>query len=64
MSGDESVENEGKSDEWYRERAKELYCVDGQIEVDGNARISRGADLGAYVEAWVWVPDNGDRRQD
>ena len=45
-----------KSDEWFRARARELYCTDGEIEVDGNARISSGDDDGAYVEAWVWVP--------
>jgi hypothetical protein len=45
-----------KSDKWFRARAKELYCRDGEIEVDGNARISFGDDDGAYVEAWVWVP--------
>ena len=45
-----------KSDKWLRTRANELYHRDGIIEVDGNARISRGDDEGAYVEAWVWVP--------
>jgi hypothetical protein len=45
-----------KSDKWFRDRAAELYNKDGQIEVDGNARISYGDDDGAYVEAWVWVP--------
>jgi hypothetical protein len=55
---DETPESEGKSDDWYRERAKELYCEDGEIEVDDNAPISRGDDSGAYVEAWVWVPDD------
>ena len=45
-----------KSDEWFRTRAKELYCEEGQIEVDDNARVSIGDDDGAYVEAWVWVP--------
>jgi hypothetical protein len=45
-----------KSDEWFRARAKELYCREGEIEVDTNARISFGNDEGAYVEAWVWVP--------
>ena len=44
------------NDEWFRARAKELYCRDGEVEVDSNARISYGADEGAYVEAWVWVP--------
>lgn len=45
-----------KSDDWIRARARELYCEEGEIEVDGNARISHGDDDGAYVEAWVWVP--------
>jgi hypothetical protein len=66
MSGDEPINSaettgsEGKNDAWYRKRAKEIYCVDSEIEVDSNARISRGDDPGAYVEAWVWVPDDGD----
>jgi hypothetical protein len=64
MSSDESInvgepaDSEGKNDDWYRERAKELYGVDGEIEVDNNARISRGDDPGAYVEAWLWVSDD------
>jgi hypothetical protein len=45
-----------KSDKWFRARAAEMYHTDGKIEVDSNARISRGDDPGAYVEAWVWVP--------
>jgi hypothetical protein len=49
-----------KSDKWFRTRAKELYQTDGEIEVDSNARISRGDDEGAYVEAWVWVPLNDE----
>ena len=60
-NSDETVESDGKSDDWYRARAKELYCVEGEIEVDSNARISRGDDHGAYVEAWLWVPDDGDQ---
>jgi hypothetical protein len=64
INSDEPVESDGKSDDWYRDRAKELYCVDGEIEVDSNARISRGDDRGAYVEAWVWVPDDEDLTDD
>ena len=66
MSGDEptnsgvTAESERKSDDWYRERAKELYSKDGEIEVDSNARISRGDVHGSYVEAWLWVPDDGE----
>jgi hypothetical protein len=60
INSSETVESEGNSDDWYRERAKELYGVEGEIEVDSNAQISRGDDAGAYVEAWVWVPDDED----
>jgi hypothetical protein len=70
MSGDEAInsgetaERAGKDDHWYRERAREPYGVDGEIEVDSNARISRGEDPGAYVEMWVWVPDDGELIED
>ncbi len=60
----ETAESEAKNDDWYRERAKELYSVDGKVEVDSNARISRGDDHGAYVEAWVWVPDDDDLKDE
>jgi hypothetical protein len=49
-----------KSERWFRARAKSLYHSDGSIEVDGNARVSRGSETGAYVEAWVWVPIESD----
>jgi hypothetical protein len=45
-----------KSAEWFRSRAKELYHEEGEIEIDGDARVSTGVDQGAYVQAWVWVP--------
>ncbi len=45
-----------KNDEWFRNRAKELYHEEGEIEVDNDARVSSGDDDGAYVAAWVWVP--------
>jgi hypothetical protein len=70
MSGDEidnsnePAESDGKSDDWYRDGARELYCEDGEFEVDSNGRISRGDDQGAYVEAWVWVPDDEDLMDD
>jgi hypothetical protein len=60
LNSDEPVESDGMTDDWYRDRAKELYCADGEIEVDSNALISRGDDRGAYVQAWGWVPDYGD----
>ena len=48
------------SDRCFRARAKEMYQQEGEIEVDNDALISRGDDEGAYVEAWVWVPDDED----
>jgi len=49
-----------KSERWIRARAKSLYQSDGSIEIDENARVSRGGETGAYVEAWVWVPMEPD----
>ena len=31
---------------------------DGEIEVDENAEVSLGDDAGAYVQAWLWVPQS------
>jgi hypothetical protein len=45
------------TDERYRELAREQYQSDGEIEIDDNAVISRGADNGSYVQAWVWVAE-------
>jgi hypothetical protein len=41
----------------YRELAKTQYHREGEIEIDDNAKVSRGDDPGAYVQAWVWIPD-------
>jgi hypothetical protein len=41
---------------WFRERAKQMYHEEGQIEIDSNAHVSIGTDDGAFVAAWVWVP--------
>ena len=45
----------GITDEQYRAAAKDQYDRDGEVEIDDNAKISRGDAPGAYVEAWVWV---------
>lgn len=42
------------------DRAKELYARDGEIEFDNDAEVSRGAENGVYVQAWVWVPFGED----
>ena len=45
------------SDDDIRDRARELFSRDGEVEIDDDAVISRGSDAGAYVQAWVWVDD-------
>jgi hypothetical protein len=35
--------------------ARDQYQRDGAIEIDTPAVVSRGADPGAYVMAWLWV---------
>ena len=44
------------SDDDIQDRARELFSIDGEIEIDIDADISRGDEDGAYVQAWVWVP--------
>lgn len=51
--GECSVEDEGR----YIEAAKAEYEREGEIEFDDDATVSRSADNGAYVQAWVWVRD-------
>lgn len=48
------------SDRWYLKTAKTEIHKDGEVEIDSNAIVSRGADDGAYVQAWVWVADPAD----
>lgn len=42
------------SDDDIRKLAREIYSSD-EVQVDSNAKVSRGDDEGAYVQAWVWV---------
>jgi hypothetical protein len=42
----------------YIEAARRLWHDDGQIEIDTQCVVSESADDGAYVMAWVWVPDD------
>jgi len=46
----------GPSDADYMEAARRLFQIDGQVEIDAFAKVSRGDAQGAYVEAWVYVP--------
>jgi hypothetical protein len=41
----------------YRDAARSIWQRDGEIEIDDDAEISHGSEYGAYVHAWVWVPD-------
>lgn len=56
------------TDEAMRNAARAVYEVEGSVEIDEDAPISRDADntdKGAYVQAWVWVYDEdaaNDRR--
>jgi hypothetical protein len=45
-------------DEWYVERANDTLYRDGEVEFDSDALVSNGNAAGAYVQAWVWVPDD------
>jgi len=51
------------TDQQYRAAAKELHEVEGEIEIDGNAAVSRGNYPGAWVRAWVWVPSDDARAE-
>ena len=42
----------------YRAAAHSVWHRDGEIEIDDDAKISRGSDHGAYVQAWVWVTND------
>jgi hypothetical protein len=42
----------------YVEAAKRLFHEEGSIEIDDNAKVSKGDANGAYVEAWVWVSND------
>lgn len=39
----------------YLRKAKEVYDVQGHLEIDDNAVVSQSNE-GAYVQCWVWVP--------
>jgi len=49
--------DEHLSDNDYRTAASRKYARIGEIEIDEDAKVSRGKDLGAYVQARVWVYD-------
>jgi hypothetical protein len=46
-------------DNWYRERARVHLEKEGSLEFDDTPAVSKNddGDDGAYVQCWVWVPD-------
>ena len=44
----------------YIQRADDLYGREGEIEIDDDAGVSMSADGGAYVQGWLWVPDEDE----
>lgn len=53
------LENETSQEQLqqYRTFAHDSHNDDGHLEVDDSAVVSVSEDGGAYVEAWVWVPN-------
>ena len=45
-------------------RAAKAQQKDGELEVDDDAVVSMGEDPGAYVQAWIWVPDSDLQGED
>ena len=44
----------------YRDAANAIHHDEGLMEIDPDAAVSRTeGEPGAYVQAWVWVDDNG-----
>ena len=51
------------SAEQYRRAASEHWGHDDDIDFDHNALVSKG-EGGAYVQAWLWVPDDRIKEDD
>ena len=52
------------TDEQVIEYAQRALTKEGEIEIDDDAKVSRSGaneDRGAYVAAWLWVPDEDCR---
>lgn len=60
---DHQAEKEPELAPYYQNAAELAYVRDGEVEIDtqgagGAGIVSKGNDDGAYVLAWVWVPDD------
>lgn len=47
--------------QFFRDLAANTRHVDGDIEFDDEPVVSLGAEEGAYVQAWVWIPGNFEK---
>jgi hypothetical protein len=45
------------TDQQYRDAAGRMYLTDDDIEIELSGTLSV-ADDGAWVQAWIWVPDS------
>ncbi len=61
--GTEIPEAAGPGKEAYRAAARRRCGDDPRMEIDKDATVSVSPD-GAYVQAWVWVPDTEARARD
>lgn len=41
----------------YRQAARRLRNIDGDIEIEPDAVVSISGSGGAYIQAWVWLAD-------
>jgi hypothetical protein len=60
MASSLNERNPTPGDAWYRAQAVKQYYDEGFFEIDENAPVSQAdgnPDRGAYVQAWVWIPD-------
>lgn len=45
-------------EQYFYDRAWDAYHRDGETEIDDGETVSLSDDDGAYVLAWIWVPDD------
>lgn len=48
----------------YLAAAKRLHHRDFECEIDTLTDVSFGPDAGAYVAAWIWIPDESVTKED
>lgn len=42
----------------YRDKAKECFARDGEVEIDDNAAVHMNDEGGAYIQAWMWLNES------